>query len=128
MARYAWIVPAVCCFAGLLAQGCGGGATDEGGRQLTPADAYQAAASGDLDIVMLCIENDVVDLNGQDAAGRTLLHHAAAGGQQEIVYWLIEDYRAELNIADNQGTTPLALARDNGHTAVAHMIERSGGN
>jgi hypothetical protein len=110
-----------------LALGCGGSATDREGGRLTPDQVYQAAGSGDLEMMMIGLENDVLRVDDQDAQGRTLLHHAAAGNQFNIVNWLIEDYQANPNLADEQGRTPLDYARENQNSQLAFMLERAAG-
>lgn len=117
---------------GAIACGCGGPsttelATDAQGNPLTADDVYSAAEKGDIDTIIVALENGTLDVNSQDAQGRTLLHHAVMGNQLDMVYSLIEEYQADPSVADKDSRTPLDYAVDAGDPSLITMLERATG-
>jgi ankyrin repeat protein len=66
-----------------------------------------------------------VDVNGQDASGRTALLEAAWGGSADIAEFLLER-GADPNIADKSGFTPLMRAVEGGHQLIAAALIKKG--
>jgi len=66
-----------------------------------------------------------IDINGQDASGRTALLEAAWGGGGDIVNFLLER-GADPNIADKSGFTPLMRAVEGGHRPIAAALIEKG--
>jgi len=66
-----------------------------------------------------------VDINGQDASGRTALLEAAWGGSADIADFLL-DRGADPNIADKSGFTPLMRAVEGGQQSIAAALIKKG--
>jgi ankyrin repeat protein len=70
-------------------------------------------------------EGASLDINGQDASGRTALLEAAWGGSADIADFLLER-GADPNIADKSGFTPLMRAVEGGHLSIADALVKRG--
>jgi len=88
-----------------------------------------ACARGNLDDVKAAMGGASgeasLDVNGQDASGRTALLEAAWGGGGDIVKLLLE-HGADPNIADKSGFTPLMRAVEGGHQPIAAALIEKG--
>ncbi len=80
-----------------------------------------AAAKSQRKIVALLLENKAdPDIAASD--GGTSLHRAAATGNADTVNLLIA-MGANAQVKNNSGRTPGDVARDAGHTTVAHTLD-----
>ncbi|MCC5791937.1 MAG: amino acid adenylation domain-containing protein [Legionellaceae bacterium] len=74
---------------------------------------------GNVKMIERMLKSGKVDVNQQDARGRTALYIAAYHGRSEIVS-LLRQYKAQIDIAKHSGTTPKACADRMGHQ---HLLE-----
>jgi ankyrin repeat protein len=81
---------------------------------------YFPAIRGHQEIAALLLDNGA-DINA-GAGGNTALHGAVLFGQVEMVRWLLE-HTANPGLLDYNGKTALELARGNGQTAIAELLE-----
>lgn len=86
---------------------------------------HWAVDNGQIDLIGYMIENDGVDVNGQDFLGRTPLHAAVTAGRKDMVELLIS-YKADVNSRDKQGKTPLKLARELGKKDIEAILLKYG--
>lgn len=82
---------------------------------------FQAASSGDKDMVKLLLSNNV-DVEEKDNGGRTALHWAADTGQMEVIKLLLAKKTDAVNAKSNAGWTPLHEAAAFGKTEVAALL------
>ncbi len=68
--------------------------------------------------LFLSLAQDRVDINRQDANGRTLLLWAAATRRWDLFLRLLDKHQADPTIPDKFGQTALALAAEAGETAI----------
>lgn len=66
-----------------------------------------------------------MELNAQNADGRTLLHLAAIVGNTRVVKYLLSDPTVDANIRDNYGWTPLIGAMSHGCEAACDALIES---
>ncbi len=85
----------------------------------------QACQEGNLDAVILLIENGYGDINKQDKNGCTPLYIACENNYLKIVQQLVEN-SAWKNKANNQGKTPLKIANEKNYTDIAEYLEQWG--
>ncbi|PVG03843.1 ankyrin, partial [Serendipita vermifera] len=79
--------------------------------------------NGHKPVVRILLNQEGIDVNFRDNAGRTPLFLAIQGGHTEIVMQLmIAKERSNINTTDSTGQTPLSLAASHGHEAVVKMI------
>lgn len=124
-------------------------------EQGAPLTMPTAAMLGRLDEVRTFLETDPANAHVTGAHGISLLYHAAMSGNVELVEllhtygasletaghalqgatnynrvamakWLLA-HDADPNIPDYQNHTPLAVAKANGHTELATVLEAAGG-
>ena len=103
----------------LLARGASVAAVADNGSRVQPL--HSAVATRDIRIVRLLLARGA-DPNAPQQGGWTPLHGAALHGEAEILELLLEaggDPRA----AANDGRDAIALARENGHGAIAERLE-----
>jgi ankyrin repeat protein len=89
---------------------------------------HVAAHIDNVDLVNQLIDNvDVIDVDQQDALGRTPLHAAAMQGHVTVVATLLEK-RANIHQQDNDGQTALHWAAIKGHVGVVGELLAKGAN
>lgn len=72
-------------------------------------------------VEQLCKHNANPDIPLSDS-GNTALHYAAAHGHSAIALVLLR-HHASVSILDKEGRSALVMAKNNGHTEVARLIE-----
>lgn len=77
-------------------------------------------------VVRVLLASPRTRLDVRNDSGHTALHYAAARGAARLVRFLIER-GADVGVRDRGGRTPAAVARMQGHRAVAEMITKSAG-
>ncbi|KAF1790050.1 Ankyrin repeat-containing domain [Phytophthora cactorum] len=85
---------------------------------------HDAAASGNIDSVKSLVEQDV-DIDTQDAYGKTPLMYAAENGHLDVVQYLVKQ-GADKKKQDNGGRIPLVVAADKGKHEVAWYLFEQG--
>ncbi|TPX14029.1 uncharacterized protein E0L32_000423 [Thyridium curvatum] len=71
--------------------------------------------------VILQKSQDDINIDAEDASGRTPLSWAAENGHEAVIKLLLEK-DAAVDIADEYGRTPLSWAVRNGHEAVVNLL------
>lgn len=84
-----------------------------------------AAKEGQMVVVKLLLENDKVNINGEDKEGQTPLILAAKEGHTAIVKLLLNNCKIDVNSTDRNLWTPLVWAARNGHAAVVKLLLES---
>ncbi|XP_067141743.1 ankyrin repeat domain-containing protein 7-like [Centruroides vittatus] len=87
---------------------------------------HMAISQGKKDIVSNLLSEDL-DVNDQDAEGRTPLMNAVEYKQYDLLNYLIEQ-GAEVDHIDKNGNTALHIALDTGSYDMAHIILRQSPN
>jgi ankyrin repeat protein len=80
-----------------------------------------AATLGLEDITVLLLEHDDTEIDAASAAGDTPLHLAARLGRERVVQLLLEK-GCDVDRVNGLGLTPAALARAEGHDAIAQLL------
>lgn len=75
---------------------------------------HEAVSNRNLAQVEDLIKKQYLDINAQDADGKTPLHLASETGQADIVAYLVQQ-NANREVKDNDGRTPYFLAFMNQH-------------
>lgn len=83
----------------------------------------EAAASGDLQLVMLCLEKNV-NINHKDVYGKEAIHYAAVIDSQVSEYLL--EHGADPNHSDYDGSTPIIHAISAGQPECVRSLLRHG--
>ncbi len=85
-------------------------------------EIHEAARNGNLDKVMLLIENDIRLLDKKDAHGKTALYHAIETGKNDVSLYLLEK-GSDLGVRDDRyGATPFHYAAAQGNVEIAQAI------
>ncbi len=77
----------------------------------------EAAAEGQLDVVVALINELQVDRLRRDARGANCLHYAAENGRVKVVNWLVEDGGMQISAVDAQGQTAMHYAAKGAHSS-----------
>jgi len=91
-------------------------------RTLTPLHYAAMADIDNIDVVRLLLDRKA-NINARSDEGRTALHYASASGQVHVVQLLLE--KGAKMSTDFENKTPLALAEENGHLAVARVLNEA---
>lgn len=98
---------------------------DERGPHDIPLTLYPSFVGGNLDSAALLIEKGI-DV-AAEKLGVTALHVAARMGQTELVeLWLKAGADPQAKTRDEAAATPLDFARQQGHAAIALLLEKAG--
>ena len=95
----------------------------QNGRQRSTA-LNEAAKQGNITIVK-CLLNYDLNLDAQDADGKTALQYATMHNQYEMVALPLQ-YRAKVDVQDNKGHTALHCAAIEGHGLVGELLLKYG--
>ena len=68
-----------------------------------------------------------LDCRVANKQGHTALHKAAYKGHSMLVKWLLEVVDIDPALKDEGGYTPGAIAAEQGHTALARMLDEAAG-
>lgn len=82
---------------------------------------HWAILGGDFDTISLLLAHEAVDLNLQDADGKTVLHRAV--GDVRIVTALLTQ-GIDVNVEDKEGMTALYLAAKDNHIETVKILRR----
>ncbi|TFK24947.1 ankyrin [Coprinopsis marcescibilis] len=85
------------------------------------------AGEGNEGAVKLLIGFGGIDINGQDAMGRTPLIKASQSGHEGVIRVLLAVDGIDINARDGSGNTALIQASTMGHKAVVQLLLQSGG-
>jgi len=91
----------------------------------TFSDLHRAAHCGDVETVEKLVGDGNADIDLQDLAGFTALHHAAKHGHNKIVMHLV-NARASLDKLNDRNQTALALASKRGYSKVVETLLHAG--
>ncbi|KAG8508751.1 BCL-6 corepressor, partial [Galemys pyrenaicus] len=73
------------------------------------------------ELVLVCLENKICDVNHQDNVGYCALHEACVGGWLRIAQHLLK-YGADVNCSAQDGTRPLHDAVENDHLEIVRLL------
>jgi ankyrin repeat protein len=82
----------------------------------------EAAAEGQLEVVMALINELGVDRLRRDARGANCLHYAAGNGRVKVVMWLVGDGGMQIGAVDAAGRTAMHYAANHAHSAVMDAL------
>ncbi|OBZ89101.1 Dilute domain-containing protein C25B8.08 [Choanephora cucurbitarum] len=85
----------------------------------------KAVSSGDVEKLNEYLNEELIDIDGQDEDGTTALIYAACFGKHEIAQALIVA-GAKINSQDARGWTPLMWATTNGHEKIVKLLLENG--
>jgi ankyrin repeat protein len=88
---------------------------------------WQAAPSGQKEVVQLLLATNAVDVNVRSNSGHTPIFWASAAGEVEIVQMLL-GHGAEQHYTDKYGESPLSVARSKGPSKVVDILVQDGTN
>ncbi|RDW68869.1 uncharacterized protein DSM5745_08629 [Aspergillus mulundensis] len=104
-----------------------------GHKELTPlmaAISYNSSRSLEMSQFYLqpFILNSRVDINAQDADGRTAISIAAQLGRKNDVQVLLKHPAIDVNIPNNKGNTAMDLAQVYSHVEIVELLRSAGGH
>ena len=88
---------------------------------------HLACSRGNLEIVIIFLQDIRVDVNKQDnELGITPFYLACQDGKTRVVNYMIQYQKVDINKPNNDSKTPIWIASDNGYTQVVQAILQSG--
>ena len=82
----------------------------------------QAAAAGQLEVVVALVDGLQVDRFRRDARGANCLHYAAENGSAKVVKWLVGDGGMQIGAVDSRGRTAMHYAAKEAQSAVMDAL------
>ncbi|KAF4517968.1 hypothetical protein B566_EDAN005335 [Ephemera danica] len=92
------------------------------------APFHYTAYNGNVPLLQLIINKEVIDVNLKTKNNQTALHLASLLGHEEVVKLLLNDSQTETDPIDYAGETPLHVAACNGHLSIVKLLLSHGAN
>jgi ankyrin repeat protein len=83
---------------------------------------WDAAVSGNIELMRTLSLDPEVDINWKDASGHTAFHQACVEGNEEVVRYLLDFNQKAVDYNSGLGSTPLLSACFYGHNRVFEML------